>query len=237
MNKDSKSIINKILRNIPPRSLGHFLACLKILEIDYGHLRSTFKYEAIDNFGHPIPWYTYPAIEYIKQLDFSNKTVFEYGSGNSSLFWAGIAKSVISIEENEHWYKKLTESNKYNNLEIYLIQQERNYFNKILDFPYNFDVVIIDGIFNRYECAKIAINKLNRGGFIILDNSDWYVETSAFLRDFNLIEIDMAGFTPINGYTSTTSFFLHREFNFQPKFKHQPKHSIGALTQYANELM
>src|SRR5688572_10403591 len=50
--------------------------------------------------GQPIPWYTYPAIEFIRQLDFSQSTVFEYGSGNSTMFWAASAARVISVEED-----------------------------------------------------------------------------------------------------------------------------------------
>ncbi len=229
------SIIDKILRNIPPRSLGSALACLKILEFDYGHLVSTFKYSAIDNKSLPIPWYTYPAIEYIKQLDFSQKKVFEYGSGNSSLFWASISKSVISVEENQEWHKKVCHSNHFTNLNVNLVQSEELYINHILSYQEDFDVIIIDGNFSRYKCAQIAVKKLRKGGLIILDNSDWWVKTSSFLRSCNLIEVDMTGFSAINGYTLTTSFFFHREFNFQPKSKHQPEHGLGALHQYAEE--
>ncbi|MCL0042054.1 hypothetical protein M1N12_03225, partial [Peptococcaceae bacterium] len=34
----------------------------------------------------------------------------------------------------------------------------------------------------------------------------------------------MTGFGPINGYTWTTSFFFHREFNFKPLHSRQPLH-------------
>jgi precorrin-6B methylase 2 len=198
-------------------------------------LKSTFKYAAIDNNSNPIPWYTYPAIEYIKQLDFSQKTIFEYGSGNSSLFWAGISKSVISVENDEDWYKKVIENNHFENLKINLIQDEEGYCKHILSYQEDFDVIIIDGNFSRYKCAQFAINKIAEGGLIILDNADWWVKTSEFLRSSNLIEVDMTGFSPINGYTLTTSFFLHRKFDFQPKSKHQPEHGLGALKQYGKE--
>lgn len=229
------SILNKILRNLPPRPLGSALACLKILEADYGHFRSSSQYSAVDKDNHPIPWYTYPAIEYIKQLDFSGKTVFEYGSGNSSLFWAGIAKSVVSVEENPKWYQKVSQSNNLNNLKIHLIENEEPYFNHILNYEEDFDVIVIDGNFSRYRSAQVAIKKLRKGGMIILDNADWWVKTAGFLRSCDLIEVDMTGFSPINGYILTTSLFFHREFNFQPKSKYQPMHGIGALPQSGEE--
>lgn len=229
------SLLNKIIRNLPPRSLGNALACFKILEVDYGHFWSTLKYSAVDKDKNPIPWYTYPAIEYLKQLDFSEKTVFEYGSGNSSLFWAKIAKSVISIENDKTWYQKISHQNTYKNLKIQLIEDEVSYYKHILQYSQNFDVIIIDGNFSRYQCAQVAINKLSKGGLIILDNADWWVKTAESLRLSDLIEIDMTGFSPINGYTLTTSLFLHREFNFKPKSKNQPEHGLGALYQYAEE--
>ncbi|MDX2255901.1 MAG: hypothetical protein NW214_10320 [Pseudanabaenaceae cyanobacterium bins.39] len=229
------SIINKILRNIRPRAIGSALACMKILETDYGHFRSSSQYAAVDRHNQPIPWYTYPAIEYIRQLDFSHQNVFEYGSGNSSLFWANIAKSVISVEQDVQWYKKISQAHKLPNLNIQLIEEEELYINHILTYEQNFDVIIIDGNFSRYKCAQSAIKKLQTGGLIILDNADWWVKTAAFLRSCNLIEVDMTGFSPINGYTLTTSFFLHREFNLKPKSRHQPEHGIGGLIQYGDE--
>jgi hypothetical protein len=33
--------------------------------------------------------------------------VFEYGSGGSTLFWAGHVKEVISVEHDKQWYDKL----------------------------------------------------------------------------------------------------------------------------------
>ncbi|MCA2847468.1 MAG: SAM-dependent methyltransferase [Pseudanabaena sp. M135S2SP2A07QC] len=229
------SIINKILRNMPPRPLGVALACLKILEFDYGHFKSSLKYAAIDRTSNPIPWYTYPAIEYIRQLNFSDKNIFEYGSGNSSLFWASISKSVISIENDEDWFNKISSRNYSENLKINFIENEDLYTNHILNYSDTFDVIIIDGNFSRYKCAQIAVSKLSQGGMIILDNADWWVKAASFLRSQNLIEVDMTGFSPINGYTLTTSFFFHREFNFQPKSENQPEHGLGALRQYAEE--
>ncbi len=53
----------------------------------YGHLQTVRSKAAIDRTGRPVPWYTYPAIEYLKQFDFAETSVFEYGSGNSTPFF------------------------------------------------------------------------------------------------------------------------------------------------------
>lgn len=188
--------------------------------------------QPVDADIQPIPWYTYPALEYIKQLDFSDKQVFEYGSGNSTIFWSKIAKKVVSIENNPEWYKK-TISKVDKNTEIKLIVSDALYTQEILGYG-NFDIIVVDGTC-RLECAKAAINRLNPGGMIILDNSDWYVNTAKFLRESNLIQVDMTGIGPINAYAWTTSFFFHRDFKFQSKSVNQPEHGVGALKQYAKE--
>ena len=41
----------------------------RILAFRYGHLRTIARNECVDAEGRPIPWYTYPALEFIRQLD------------------------------------------------------------------------------------------------------------------------------------------------------------------------
>ena len=189
--------------------------------------------QPIDVDKQPLPWYTYPAIEYIKQLDFSTQEVFEYGSGNSTIFWSKLAKRVVSIENNQKWYETVSKR-VGENVTVKLIMDDALYIQEILNYE-SFDIIVIDGSHSRLDCAKVAINKLKSGGIIILDNSDWHVKTAKLLRDSNLIQVDMTGLGPINAYTWTTSFFLHRDFNLQPKGINQPEHGIGSLKQYAKE--
>ena len=100
-----------------------------------------------------------------------------------------------------------------------------------------FDVIIIDGI-KRTECARAIEHYLTidskEGAMVILDNSDWYKETSKFLREnLNLIEIDFHGFGPINNYTWTTSLFVSRKFNFKPVNNSQPNFSLAGIKKAA----
>lgn len=70
------------------------------------------------------------------------------------------------------------------------------------------------------------------GGIVILDNSDWFRETSKYLREkLDLIEIDFHGFGPINDYTWTTSVFITRNFRFKPIDNIQPIFSTSAIKQ------
>lgn len=198
-------------------------AYVSIIEESYGHAKSRALQESIDNQGNPLPWFTYPAIEYLKQLDLKNKTVFEWGSGNSSLFFSALAEKVYSIEHNKEWYIKVKNLSIQNQTIIHAIDDR--YINLIEQFDRKFDVIVIDGIL-RDNCARIAPSYINETGMIILDNSDRYPLIANALRKKNLLQVDMHGLGPINDYTWTTSFFFSRMFNFQP-INVQPVIPIG----------
>ena len=212
-----------------PVNIRKILTNYKILSFDFGQWGSIKTRMCFDAEGRPIPWYTYPAIEYLKQLDMRDKAVFEFGSGNSSLFWSDRAKEVLSVEIRTLWYEMVDRDDR-RNLEILFAPYKDEYVNSIVKVNREFDVIIVDGSF-RFDCAKVAVNYLKDGGMIILDNSDWHPKTSEFLRSRNLIEVDFSGFGPINGYTWTTSLFLSRDFAFKPLCGVQPVHSIGSLKQ------
>ena len=218
-----KKLVSKVVPNEFLKALRNY----RILSVGYGQFRSMKRWECVDRDNHPLPWYTYPAIEYIKQLDFSRKIIFEFGSGNSTKFWASRCERLISIEDDWKWYDKI-KINLPNNVDYRFVDEKRLYCGSISDFVCDFDVVIIDGS-HRYECAVEALKKLKSDGMIILDNSDWKAKTAALLREGGLIEVDMSGFGPINDYTWTTSFFLRRDVKLVPAYERQPIHGIGSL--------
>jgi hypothetical protein len=202
----------------------------KIINFDYGYLRSVAVEKPLDADGDPYPWYTYPALEYLKQLDFSDKTVFEYGCGHSTLFWAARAAAVVSVEHNPQWFN-LVRQRVPGNCTLVHEPESDAYAAAITGFNRQFDVIVIDGLVTgrtRLKCARAAVASLRAGGMIILDNADWLPESARHLRSAGLIQVDMTGFAPINDYTCTTSFFLHRAFAFAPLHDRQPVPGIGA---------
>lgn len=218
--------MRRLLGQWYPTAIINTLKNYRILSAEYGHFRSIDK-GCVDKNGEFIPWYTYPAIEYIKQLDFSDKTVFEFGSGNSTIFWAKRCRKAISIEDNQEWYDKMS-PRLSTNVEYRLLEERLAYTQSISAYPEGFDIIIVDGN-HRFDCAVEALKKLNSDGIIILDNSDWHAKTAKLLRDADLIEVDMTGFGPINGYTWTTSFFLSRSVKLKPVNQTQPVNDIGGI--------
>lgn len=226
--KKLKSLINYILGLLFLRGFFSALNTTKILQIDYGHFLSATLWSAVDRNGKPIPWFTYPAIEYLLQFDLSKKSVFEYGSGNSTLFWEKIARKVISVEDDREWFDRIRKKHLgSNNIELLYYPEKLSYIRSIKDCKIAFDIIIIDGSY-RAECARVAVKKLKKGGMIILDNADWMPDIARFLRSHGLIEIDMAGFSPINHRTTTTSLFIRRDFNFKSKLN-RPLSGPGSI--------
>jgi len=181
-----------------------------------GQLRSIRERRPVRSDGSAIPWYTYPAIEYLSQFDFSNARVFEFGAGFSSLFWAQRARTVISVESDPGWLEHLKEGVRPNQ-KVLLRQGRDDYVNAIREQPDLFDVVIVDGRW-RHACVEATMDKVRDDGLIVLDNSDRYPKATRCLRDSDRFQVDFSGFGPVNNYAWTTSIFLRAACRLQKDF-------------------
>lgn len=209
----------------PPPSPS--VGAMDILTQAYGHSRSVDEKMCVDGVGDPIPWYTYPAIEFLAHLDLSAKHVFEYGLGNSSYFLSRNCATVTSVDIDWDWYQKIA-AHKRPNMDIRFAADRRSYVSSI-QTPDNrqYDIIVVDGSY-RLECCHAAIQRFAPGGLIILDNSDWFQESAAFLASQDLLQVDFHGFGPINNYTWTTSFFFSRSFKTSYKALN-PGYSLGSI--------
>lgn len=181
--------------------------------------------------GSPIPWYTYPAVEYFNQLDARGLRVFEYGSGNSSLYWAGKGAQVWSVEHDPAWWKTMGERSAQ--LQgLFLRETASGYASAIAEAGGEFDVIVVDGAW-RNECAQAALPHLRKGGMVILDNSDWYTDVSDFLKRQGLFQVDFNGFGPINNYCWTTSILLACDSLLQGRVGH-PK-PLGGIEVFKGD--
>jgi hypothetical protein len=179
---------------------------MEILGKGYGQLRTFESHRPMDAEGRPLPWFTYPAIEYLKRIDCAGWRVFEYGSGQSTSYWAGRGASVTSVEHNPTWFQEMTQHAPQG--ATILHRTERGaYANAIAGHGDAFNIVVVDGVW-RDSCADACLPYLAPDGMLILDNSDWYWETAARLRSKGLFEVSFSGFGPVNDYTWTTSIFF-----------------------------
>ncbi len=138
-----------------------------------GWFKSFELKQPLDKNDNPIPWFTYPAIEFLKGRLSKEFSVFEYGCGNSTLFFSERIKEIISVETNPEWYNKIKLKLKSNcNLILYDNKPvDYNYEEIIKQFDKKFDIIVIDAI-KRNEVMKVAVDYVKSNGVIILDNSD-----------------------------------------------------------------
>ena len=142
--------------------------------------------------------------------------------------WFYGATRVVSVEHDRIWYERLRARLPAGH-ELHLVEDPGEYPRVLARYAERFDVIVVDGIMRRACCAA-AVAQLAPGGLVILDNADWHHRCAAVLRGAGLLEVDFAGFGPVNGYTWTTSLFFQREFAVRTRDTEQPQHGIGSLS-------
>jgi hypothetical protein len=208
-----------------PDSEVFLASATHILANGLGYKTSAERRACVLGDGRPIPMMSYSLIEYLLGLDLSSFNLLELGGGGSTQFWAGQTRSVLTLETNAEWIKAL-QSQRLPNVEARLSTAD-TIANDMLELRRKFDAIVIDLAANRVRLAKRALEMLNPGGFIILDNSDWYPNAARVLSAGDLIQIDFHDFRPLHHFRCTTSLFLHREFRPKPKLARLPLVPIG----------
>jgi len=175
-----------------------------------GWINSIRKRQSIDKNNIPIPWVTYPFLGFIKDRLSPSMTLFEYGSGNSTLFWAEKLKFVASVEHDRKWFDKMKPKIPLN-VKYKLYEIGNGYVESIQSFGMNFDIIFIDGR-ERVACIKLSYRFLNPDGVIIWDNSlrEKYKEGIVFLKDQGFRQIDFKGLNPLGTVDTVTSVFYRQ---------------------------
>ena len=120
-----------------------------------------------------VPWWIDEAIVVVRDFIKPEFSVFEWGIGGSTIWFARQVVHVVSIENNKGWYdrvKGVLVNEGICNVDLkYLCNDE--YTGAIGAYPdQSFDIVVVDGRM-RVGCIKGAIQKVKVGGKLILDDS------------------------------------------------------------------
>lgn len=163
----------------------------------------------VDGEGNPIPWVTYSFIDFIKDRIKKSHSVFEFGSGNSTFFYAKYAGLVVSVEHDKAWYDMIV-SKKPENAEMIFCELVRDgdYCRMPIKLEEKFDILIVDGR-DRVNCCKQAVNAVSDHGVIVLDDSEreFYQEGMTFLKKAGYKELSFSGISPGLFYRKSTSVF------------------------------
>jgi|WetSurMetagenome_2_1015567.scaffolds.fasta_scaffold05331_8 hypothetical protein len=183
------------------RSFGYLL--------EMGWFNAFKSGDSIDADLKPIPWFTYPAVEFLAERLNNKLKVFEFGSGNSSLFFSKLVNHVTAVEHNKSWYAKISSLLPANSKIVFANSEiPREYTEVIKITNQKFDIIIIDGLF-RNECIKASIMQLSDTGVIILDDSerDDYRDGIALLVQNGFRQLKFSGIAPGIFFRKCTTIF------------------------------
>lgn len=179
---------------------------------DIGWFKAFDSKSPIDTDGNPIPWVTYSFIDFIKDNRLTKQhTVFEFGSGNSTYFYAKYAGAVVSVEHDKEWFDKIERSGKKPaNSELIYCELVRNgdYCRMPVKLNKKFDIIIVDGR-DRVNCCKQGVEALSANGIMVLDDSERpdYKEGVDFLLEQGFKHLVFSGISPGLFYRKSTSVF------------------------------
>ncbi len=163
----------------------------------------------VDGEGNPIPWVTYSFIDFIKERIKKQHTVFEFGSGNSTFFYAKYAGIVVSVEHDKEWYDKIVKDKPENSEMIFCeLVRGGDYCHMPAKLEEKFDIIIVDGR-DRVNCCKQAVDALTPEGVVVLDDSEreFYHEGVDFLLKKGFKQLAFSGVSPGLFYNKATSVF------------------------------
>lgn len=212
MNKNKRF---KGLRNFAWGILRTFkmAACVQlILEStlkEDGWFNSYYKKESIDKENNPIPWNTYPFVKFIEPRLTKSFNVFEYGCGNSTIWYAGRVEKITAVENDREWFEKIKVGVPDNARIIYReLQYGGDYCREVLNHDQQFNIIIIDGR-DRVNSVKNSIKKLTEDGVIIFDNVELpqYSEAIEYTKQHGFKQIEFWGMSPITAHCTNTSIF------------------------------
>ncbi len=76
---------------------------------DKGWFQSFRAKASVDRSGRPIPWMTYAFLDFLEPRLRGDFDVFEFGSGNSTHWWAARVRAVSSCEHDAEWFARVSE--------------------------------------------------------------------------------------------------------------------------------
>ena len=167
-----------------------------------------------------LPWWSTDAIRAVEKLVTPATTVFEYGTGGSTLFLARRTKTVKSVEDDEGWLQNTQDALDAMNLTNVTLCFEPYDFSNLKDFEkssylngldQSHDLIVIDGQDNyhfeqslsaRTICFRHAQILIEPGGAIVVDDSWRYPEIRKISACKNLAVHESTG-PGRRGVTST----------------------------------
>jgi Methyltransferase domain len=166
-----------------------------------------------------LPWWSFGAIEAVREWCSGSVEAFEYGSGGSTVFLSRLCQSVTAVEDDAEWLARMRaeiDRAELRNVTLHLapfdflkpVAFEESSYLHALDRTY--DLIVVDGQDWTYDvrpaCFRRAEQFIRPGGVIVVDDSWRYgqLRTASRARDVKTFE----GVGPCRvGVTSTDLYY------------------------------
>jgi predicted O-methyltransferase YrrM len=137
--------------------------------------------------AHPDhPWLTPEAVRLLASMLRTSDRGAEFGSGRSTIWFAGRVAHLTSVEHDKCWYDEVSAQIRgrgMTNVTYILAPQDQpaelgdvsTYARTALAFDdATLDFALVDGLY-REHVSKLIIPKIKPGGLLVIDNVNWYL--------------------------------------------------------------
>lgn len=179
-----------------------------------GFIKSHEMLEPVDAQGKPIPWMNYAMVEFLEKRLQPHFTIFEYGSGYSTLYFKDRVKHIVSLEYDKKWYHHLQKRLKGStNVSLRYEPVGEAYINAAPQSGSNYDFIMVDGR-ERSACVKAGLQALTPEGVLLLDDSDRaeYQGGFAEAEKAGFRALTLSGIKPFS-FTREESTLFYRDQN------------------------
>jgi len=162
-----------------------------------GWVRSVCEAAVVDASGEPLPWLTLPCIDFLASRLKPEWTVFEYGAGASTLYFARRVKAVTAVEHDEAFAAGLRGRLPANAHLLVRAAGSTAYAQALAECAGPPELVLIDGV-DREQCIAAALPRLGAATVLILDDAERseYAPGVARLKAKGFRTIEFWGLTP-----------------------------------------
>jgi hypothetical protein len=180
--------------------------------VQQGWFTSASQRRPVDARGEPLPWLSYPFIDFIRPRLRPDMSIVEFGAGQSTLFWAPRVRTVFSVESDRNWYDEL-KGRLPANVELrhqpFDAADPSAYAHSADAWSGRSDIVLVDGP-ERDLTLRHAPTLLREGGVIVLDNARRAAYAQAreeLVHRHGFKAIDFAGMAPGAARECVTALF------------------------------
>jgi predicted O-methyltransferase YrrM len=142
--------------------------------IDLNHCN---EWQHRDETGMILPWYTKSFLDELVTWELSDKHIFEFGCGASTLWFATKRPVVYGVENNREYREAVLKElgRRSHEIDFYIGHDLERPFQMFgSNFHPSWDIIIVDcePVEYRDKCIEKAVSHLNVGGKLIVDNWD-----------------------------------------------------------------